>query len=169
MGGPWRHGCYHRKADRSAGGESRNPVAVLRFLCRECLRTCSRLPACIAPRRWYDWAVQQVVLMILLGGGVVHGCSRCAGRARRTMRRWRDWRDARGERFAFFLRSRFAELGRIADHASFWRHVLDSRAGSDRAPSALSVPKRSPAASTPSPSPETSVTLQVAPLRGVAT
>jgi hypothetical protein len=58
--GVWRHGCYHRKADRSAGsGESLNPVPVLRFLCRACARTCSRLPACIAPRRWYDWAVQQ--------------------------------------------------------------------------------------------------------------
>ena len=127
LGGLWRHGCYHRKADRSAGGESRNPVAVLRFLCRECLRTCSRLPACIAPRRWYDWAVQQLVLMMmLLGGGSVHGCSRLAGCARRTVRRWRDWLDARSERFAFFLRSRFAELGRLADHESFWRYVLDS-------------------------------------------
>ncbi|MBE0548932.1 MAG: hypothetical protein IH627_15050 [Rubrivivax sp.] len=71
--GMWRHGCYHRKADRSTGGgagggESLNPVPVLRFLCRACARTCSRLPACIAPRRWYDWLVQQAVLVLLLGG-----------------------------------------------------------------------------------------------------
>lgn len=45
--GLWHHGCYHRKADRSAA--RRNPVAILRFFCKACLRTCSRLPACIAP------------------------------------------------------------------------------------------------------------------------
>ena len=126
LGGLWRHGCYHRKADRSAGGESRNPVAVLRFICRECLRTCSRLPLCSAPRRWYDWAMQQVVLALLLAGCSVHLCCRCTCRARRTVRRWRDWLDDRSERFAFFLRTRFAQLGRSADRESFWRHVLDS-------------------------------------------
>ena len=126
LGGLWRHGCYHRKADRSAGGESRNPVPVLRFLCRACERTCSRLPLCIAPRRWYDWAVQQVVLALLLAGCSLHRCCRCTCRARRTVRRWWDWLRDRGESFAFFLRSRFAQLGRSADHESFWRHVLHS-------------------------------------------
>jgi hypothetical protein len=125
LGGLWRHGCYHRKADRSAGGASRNPVAVLRFLCRECLRTCSRLPLCIAPRRWYDWAVQQMVLALLLSGCSVRRCCRCTCRARRTVRRWRDWLRDRSERFAFFLRSRFADLGRSADHETLWRHVLE--------------------------------------------
>ena len=125
-GGLWRHGCYHRKADRGAGSdESLNPVAVLRFLCRACERTCSRLPACIAPRRWYDWAVQQVVLLLVLGGCSVHRCAVCASRDRHTVRRWRDWLRDRGERFAFFLRSRFPELGRVADHESFWRNVID--------------------------------------------
>ena len=89
LSGLWRHGCYHRKADRSAGAQSCNPVAVLRFLCRQCLRTCSRLPLCIAPRRWYDWAVQQLVLALLLAGCSVHRCARCTCRARRTVRRWR--------------------------------------------------------------------------------
>ena len=127
LGGVWRHGCYHRKADRSRGsGESRNPVAVLRFLCRGCLRTCSRLPACIAPRRWYDWAVQQVVLLVLLSGSSLHGCCRCTGFDRRTARRWGDWLKERSETFAFFLRSRFAQLGRSADHDSFWSNVINT-------------------------------------------
>ena len=128
----WRHGCYHRKADRGAGGgagagggESLNPVLVLRFLCRACERTCSRLPACIAPRRWYDWLVQQAVLLLLLGGGSVRECARCTGRARSTVRRWRDWLHERGECFAFFLRSRLPELGRWAEFESFWRNVID--------------------------------------------
>ncbi len=125
--GVWRHGCYHRKADRSAGGDddSLNPVPVLRFLCRACARTCSRLPACICPRRWYDWAVQQAVLLLLLGGGSLHQCARCSGRDRRTVRRWRDWLRERGEQFSFFLRSRWPELGRAADFESFWRNVID--------------------------------------------
>lgn len=124
--GLWHHGRYHRKADRTAGAdESLNPVPVLRFLCRACARTCSRLPACIAPRRWFDWVVQQAVLVLLLGGMSLHGCARCSGRDRRTVRRWRDWLGERGEQFAFFLRSRLPELGRVADFESFWRNVID--------------------------------------------
>lgn len=120
----WRHGCYHRKADRSAEG-SLNPVPVLRFLCRACVRTCSRLPACIAPRRWYGWVVQQAVLLLVLSGVSLHRCARCCGRDRRTVRRWRDWLGERGEQFAFFLRSRWPELGRVAEFESFWRNVID--------------------------------------------
>lgn len=122
--GVWRHGCYHRKADRSAGGVSLNPVPVLRFLCGACVRTCSRLPECIAPRRWWDWAVQQAVLLMLLAGVSVRGCARQSGRDRHTVRRWRHWLAARGEQFAFFLRSRWPELGRQGDYASFWRQVI---------------------------------------------
>src|SRR5215216_2245020 len=70
LAGLWHHGCYCRKADRSAGVESRNPVVVLRFLCSPCQRTCSRLPLCVAPLRWYDWAVQQIALLLLLSGSV---------------------------------------------------------------------------------------------------
>lgn len=92
-GGLWHHGCYHRKADRSAAASEplRNPVAILRFLCNACLRTCSRLPACIAPRRWYDWAMQQIVLLLILSGVSLHQGWRHSGCARSTLRRWRDW------------------------------------------------------------------------------
>jgi transposase-like protein len=120
----WRHGCYRRKADRSIDG-SLNPVPVLRFLCRDCVRTCSRLPACIAPRRWFDWAVQQAVLLLLLSGASLNSCARCSGRDHRTVRRWRDWLLERGEQFAFFLRSRLPELGRVADFNAFWRNVIE--------------------------------------------
>ena len=123
--GLWHHGCYHRKADRSAvASQSRlNPVAILRFLCNACLRTCSRLPACIAPRRWYDWAMQQVVLLLLLAGASLHQGCRQTGRARSTLRRWRDWLQARSEQFTFFLRSRLPELGRLPE-SDFWRQVI---------------------------------------------
>lgn len=126
VGGLWHHGCYHRKADRSAdSSKSRSPVAILRFLCRACLRTCSRLPACIAARRWYDWAMQQVVLLLLLAGGSLHQGCRQTGRARSTLRRWRDWLQARSERFTFFLRSRLPELGRLPE-PDFWHQVISS-------------------------------------------
>ena len=123
----WRHGHYHRKADRSAAGALNrlDPVPVLRFLCRACVRTCSRLPACIAPRRWFDWAVQQAVLLLLLSGMSLNSCALCSGRDRRTVRRWRDWLLERGEQFAFFLRSRSPELGRLPDFHSFWRNVIE--------------------------------------------
>jgi transposase-like protein len=120
----WRHGCYYRKADRSADG-ALNPVPVLRFLCGACPRTCSRLPQCIAPRRWFDWVMQQAVLLMVLSGVSVHRCARCSGRDRRTVRRWRDWLHERGEQFAFFLRSRWPELGRIAGFEAFWRNVIE--------------------------------------------
>ena len=126
-GGLWHHGCYHRKAERNtvASESRRNPVAILRFLCSACLRTCSRLPACIAPRRWYDWTMQQVVLLLLLAGGSLHQCCQCTGPARSTIRRWRDWLRARNERFTFFLRSRLPELGRLTE-PDFWSQVMNS-------------------------------------------
>ena len=52
--GLWAHGTYPRKADREGvGDESLNPVAIPRFFCPTCRHTCSRLPECVAPRRWY--------------------------------------------------------------------------------------------------------------------
>lgn len=126
VAGLWRHGCYHRKADRDgAASESLNPVPVPRYLCPACERTCSRLPLCIAPRRWYDWVMQQVVLVLLLAGCSVHHCCRSTCRARSTVRRWRDWLQSRSEEFCFYLRSRFPELGRHADRDAFWRHVIE--------------------------------------------
>ena len=128
MGGLWRHGCYYRKADRcGVNSKSLNPVPVPRYLCPPCERTCSRLPLCIAPRRWFDWAMQQVVLALLLAGCSIHHCCRCTCRARSTVRRWRDWLQSRSEEFCFYLRSRFPELGRHADRDAFWRHVIEGR------------------------------------------
>lgn len=125
VAGLWRHGRYQRKADRSVRiGQSHNPVSILRFLCRACQRTCSRLPACIAPRRWYDWAMQQVVLLLLMAGTSLQQCCQRTCRARSTVRRWRDWLQVRGEGFAFFLRSRLPNLGRISESSAFWPQVL---------------------------------------------
>jgi hypothetical protein len=129
--GLWHHGCYHRKGVRGLSPkQSGEPVVVLRFLCNTCGRTNSRLPVCIPPRRWYDWAVQQLVLLLLLTGVSVHQCfcrcHRCVGPARSTIRRWRDWLHDRGEEFAFFLRSRRPELGAVSEPTAFWHAVISS-------------------------------------------
>jgi hypothetical protein len=122
---PWGHGFYARKADRQpTSAESMNPVFIPRFLCQGCRHTCSRLPECIAPRRWYDWAVQQVVLLWLLAGGSVHQAAVQGGVDRHTVRRWWVWLRDRSETFGFRLRSRFPELGRSVDFAGFWQDCL---------------------------------------------
>jgi transposase-like protein len=65
----WCHGVYFRKADRSGSGEtSLNPTPIPRFYCAACKRTCSVLPECLPARRWYLWATQQLVLLMVLSG-----------------------------------------------------------------------------------------------------
>ncbi len=125
LGKLWRHGCYQRKAERGAGANpAHNPVPIPRFLCPGCQRTCSRLPLCIAPRRWYDWAIQQLALCCLAAGGSLHAAAGSCQVARHTARRWWAWLTERGEQFAFFLRSRCPDWGRVSDSVAFWRARL---------------------------------------------
>ena len=119
----WCHGCYERKADRhGSASDSLNPILIPRYLCLGCHQTCSRLPECIAPRRWYDWAIQQIVIVMLLSGCSLCWCSRQCGLDRRTIRRWWAWLNERGQAFEWMLRSRFPELGRAVNFEAFWQH-----------------------------------------------
>lgn len=122
--GLWCHGRYYRKADRSERGEL-NPVPVPRYFCNGCARTCSRLPACLAPHRWYGWLMQQAVLMLLLCGVSINECTRQTGRSRSTVRRWWRWLQDRHLLFCSVLRSREPELGRHDGVTAFWRQVID--------------------------------------------
>jgi transposase-like protein len=132
----WRHGFYERKADRTRSGDrSHNPVPICRYFCPDCSRSCSRLPLCIAPRRWYGWALQQSVLQNLFNQLSVHYCSRMANVGRHTVRRWWNWLHARSETFIFRLLSRYPDLGRV-DVAQFWP-TLFSGMGLARAMGAL--------------------------------
>ena len=126
LGKPWRHGCYQRKVERQAEVDGARQLArVCRYFCRGCRRTHSRLPLCIAPLRWYDWAVQQLVLRLLLAGVSLRAAAKCVAVDRHTARRWRDWLDApQATRFMFHLRSQWPALGRTADGPPFWREVL---------------------------------------------
>jgi transposase-like protein len=123
----WGHGCYVRKADRQREPSgSMNPVSIPRFYCQGCRQTCSRLPECVAPKRWYGWALQQVVLLCLLGGGSLHQAAAQGGVDRHTVRRWWRWLHDRSATFGFWLRSRFPERGRAVDIAGFWTGCLAS-------------------------------------------
>lgn len=126
LASPWHHGFYTRKADRSGGPDaSLNPVPVCRFICHGCRRTGSRVPLAIAPRRWYDWALQQRVLEWLLSALSLHQAAKRAELDRRTVRRWWAWLKSSTQLFSFKLRSRFPELGRAGDDwKAFWRAVL---------------------------------------------
>jgi len=126
VNGPWGHGRYWRKVDRRRQpDEARAWVPVPRFLCRGCGVTHSRVPLCIAPRRWFNWTIQQIVLAWLLMGGSVRSSAQRVGVDRHTVRRWRDWlRGPQVDQFVFYLRSRFAELGRCDDGPPFWREVF---------------------------------------------
>lgn len=132
LGVLWRHGCYRRKVDRARSYDpSRSLVAIRRYCCAGCRRTCSRLPTCIAPRRWHDWSAQHAALYRLMCGQSVHRCSRETQLQRHTVRRWRDGLTQRGEQFAFLLRSRFASCAHGADFSGFWKNLLAAMPLSD--------------------------------------
>jgi transposase-like protein len=119
--GVWLHGHYLRKADREGSAEGYlDPVPIPRFYCAHCRSTCSRLPACIAPRRWYSWGIQQAVLVLLLAGNSLRRVSRRQQASRRTLGRWWAWLQAHFTQHAFHLRSRFPELGRHTSLRAFW-------------------------------------------------
>lgn len=121
----WLHGCYARKADRSSrAGESLNPIPIQRFLCPHCQRTCSVLPECIPPRRWYLWEVQQVALLLWLAGKSLYAVAQAIAPSRHTIKRW-------VARFKeqFYLHKdalchHFAGLGRTAGFTDFWQACL---------------------------------------------
>ncbi len=118
------HGAYGRQADRfNPASSSLNPIMIRRFRCPECGRTCSTLPECIPPRRWYSWPLQQTILMFLLNGCSVRQAAQAAPKrqpARSTITRW--WH-ALHEQFiqhSDALRARCAFLGRATNVTDFW-------------------------------------------------
>lgn len=123
----WCHGCYERKADRTgSASDSLNPIPIPRYLCQGCYQTCSRLPECIPPRRWYNWPLQQIVILSLLAECSLRRCSKQCGLDRHTVRRWWSELNEHHHEFALILRMRFPELGRSVDFSTFWQKCLQS-------------------------------------------
>ncbi|MBN6742267.1 hypothetical protein JKG47_17440 [Acidithiobacillus sp. MC6.1] len=125
IGSLWCHGHYDRKADREEH-RTLNPVPIPRFYCHRCRHTCSRLPACVPPRRWYGWALQQRILLLLLVGYSLHAVGQVVRPCRDTCRRWWRWLNARHEWFGFHLRSAFPGLGRTLDGLEFWQACMET-------------------------------------------
>lgn len=124
--GSWSHGHYWRKADWiGTDGKYLEPIPIPRFYCPHCRRTCSRLPACIAPRRWYPWVLQQAVLVLLLAGHSIRAVSRQQRASRHTVSRWWRCLKTRHLEYTFHLRSRFPFLGRHASVNAFWSACFD--------------------------------------------
>jgi hypothetical protein len=124
-GGLWRHGCYGRKADRgSPPARTLNPVPVPRFRCSHCRGTCSTLPECIPPRRWYLWSVQQAALQLRLAAVSLLAASAQLPPSRKTLRRWWQRLKAGFAEHACCLRARLPTLGRTTGFAPFWQACL---------------------------------------------
>ena len=112
-GGLQRHGHYERNAPRSEGmAFLLGSLFIPRFYCPKCRGTCSRLPACLSPRRQYWWQSQQAVLERLLCGASIREVARRMWPSRRSIGRWWQWLKGRFDEHALHLRSRFPELGR---------------------------------------------------------
>ena len=123
--GMWRHGHYDRKSvrqSRSEGSEQiTNPIPIYRFFCPGCKKTCSTLPECIAPRRWYSWSVQQAVLLLSLAGNSLSKIAKKHSLSRCTVRRWMARCKERFRQHKDALCNHFPELGRTAGFADFWQ------------------------------------------------
>lgn len=118
----WYHGHYDRKPDRESG--SLNPVPISRFYCPACHHTCSTLPECIPPRRWYLWLIQQAAFLLNLAGHSCRSISRQLMPGRHTISRWwRQWQ-ARHDEFSWVLRTLQPRFGYTPDFVAFWRLCL---------------------------------------------
>ena len=130
----WSHGCYYRKPDRNNRYPySTNDMAVLRFKCTDeaCGRTCSTLPECFAPRRWYPWINQQWCLWFLLVGYSINQVKAILPMARSTIVRWKNWLDDRFSLFHSYLKNHFPEFGYFENKGIFWLNWLEKYSLSD--------------------------------------
>ena len=122
--GVWCHGHYNRKADRENKG-SLNPIPVPRFFCPHCQTTCSVLPECISPRRWYSWKIQQAVLMLAFAGHSINAIAKNILPSRRTISRWMAHLKNQFHFYRDVLCAHFPELGLVSNFVDFWKACLD--------------------------------------------
>lgn len=119
--GVWLHGCYPRKADRTNTGDHLlNPILIQRYFCPGCHRTCSVLPECIPPRRWYLWEVQQVALLLSLTGASLRAIAKKVTPSRHTIKRWIDQYQEQFHLHKDALCNYFIKLGSAVNFSEFW-------------------------------------------------
>lgn len=124
----WRSGYYYRKPDRlNCGKASQNDIPIPRFQCVACRRTFSTLPECIAPRRWYPWALQQACLWLSLSGWSILKIQGLFPTARSTVSRWVQWLNEKFTAHHPVLCSHIPSLGYYSEISPFWIHWFDSK------------------------------------------
>ena len=123
---PHKHGTYSRKSDRTnSAEESLNPIKIQRYYCPGCKKTCSVLPECIPPRRWYLWEIQQCALLLICIGNSFSAAEKKLFLSRQTIRRWYRRFEEQFILHKDTLCSRFSEFGKIAiDLNFFWQEAL---------------------------------------------
>lgn len=126
----WCHGTYMRQSAVECKDAPRRAIAIPRFFCVTCEQTCSTLPEFIAPRRWYHWAVQQVVFLLLLSKETLLEVwsslfdRQPRGPSQATIQRWHRQFRADYDLHRLHLCSQLPELGYTADFTDFWQACL---------------------------------------------
>ena len=122
--GLWYHCHYTRKAARLPENKALNPIPIYRFYCPCCQKTCSVLPECIPPRRWYMWCIQVQVLQQVILGRSINATSKAAKVSRRTCQRWfQRWTDS-WLQHTHALRTYWRSLGQYQTFGTFWQAAL---------------------------------------------
>lgn len=122
----WRHGYRFRKSDRENDEKfTLNLIQILRMYCPSCHRTCSVLPECISPKRWYIWLIQQTALLLQLSGMSFNKISQMIKPSRWTISRWAKRLKEQFQNHAMTLRSKWSWLGYRASFNDFWTAALN--------------------------------------------
>lgn len=123
---PWGHGCYPRKSDRiNSASESLNFIFIPRYYCPGCRKTCSVLPECIPPRRWYLWETQQAAILQFFLEGSARAVEKKVKPSRHTITRWVAWIIVQYYSYKDALCTQFPSFGLLTEPVAFWRHVFD--------------------------------------------
>lgn len=123
---PWRHGGYLREADRiNPSNESLNSIFIQRYYCPSCHKTCSVLPECIPPRRWYLWETQQTAIVFFLLNGSARAVAKQIKPSRHTIKRWISWIIVQFKTHKDVLCANFPAFGLFTEYVSFWKNIFD--------------------------------------------
>jgi len=127
LSNPWLHGCYPRKSDRSGNqDESLNPILIQRYYCPGCQKTCSVLPECLPPRRWYLWEIQQIAIMLTLKETSFNATAKEVAPSRHTISRWTTRIKEQFKLHKDALCGYFIDLGRHIGFCDFWQSCLST-------------------------------------------
>ena len=120
-----KNGFYHRKASRTNEDSIKlNPVPIQRYLCKSCKRSCSALPECIPPRRWYLWDIQSKVLSLFISGKSYRAIARLLLPTRSTIARWIKRFNSQWLLYADTLRQHLPAVCHSQKFKPFWATVL---------------------------------------------